>query len=456
MGQVTSYLIRVCSWGYWFPPSTPAITSYSSYRISSLTPEQTKSLFQFPYRVENKDLSRTYQCNVLSKYTVLDPDDPLKSIIQCILFRSEENGNHAIFTEGESRAIGCMFGMVIGDALGAPLEFSPLCYDDILITGFERSEFFEFPYNKFELKPGQWTDDSSMGLCLAESLLVCDEFNPIDLRVRFLNWWDFGYRNAFGDELRSSVGLGGCIGMSFSEFQKMKSEYTTAGDPFTSGNGSIMRLAAVPIFYHDNMELGMDIASKQSKTTHQGYEAAECCRLMSHIIISFINANSELSFEQRKECILGNLKNTFTSSLYSVQCLANSMNEEAHESNEQLDLNDRQWNWQAEPFHYAESRAKQQPGYIGSYCMDGLAMSLHCVWVTNSFEEALLKAINLCGDADTVGSITGQIAGSLYGVESIPSDWIKTIQKWDNEGDIALTALKLFRNEKVTFTPTSQ
>eukprot|EP00043_Microstomoeca_roanoka_P008676 m.83463 g.83463 ORF g.83463 m.83463 type:complete len:142 (-) comp14345_c1_seq2:134-559(-) len=84
-----------------------------------------------------------------------------------------------------------------------------------------------------------------------------------------------------------------------------------------------------------------------------------------------------------------------------------------------------------------------------SYCMDGLAMALHCVWTTDSFPGAVLKAVNKRGDADTVGAITGQIAGAIYGYTKIPHDWIETIRQWDPHNTIAIRAYKLFNHQFV-------
>ena len=75
--------------------------------------------------------------------------------------------------------------------------------------------------------------------------------------------------------------------------------------------------------------------------------------------------------------------------------------------------------------------------------MDATAMALHCVWSTHSFAEAILKAVNMRGDADSVGSVTGQIAGAFYGVLALPPEWIKTVAKWDNY-HTALRAYRLF------------
>lgn len=79
-------------------------------------------------------------------------------------------------------------------------------------------------------------------------------------------------------------------------------------------------------------------------------------------------------------------------------------------------LEDRNWNWRDESHTYSPCRLYQQPGYIGSYCMDALSMALHTVWFSNSFREVVAKNADMGGDCDTVGSIAGQIAGAIYGV----------------------------------------
>ena len=121
--------------------------------------------------------------------------------------------------------------------------------------------------------------------------------------------------------------------------------------------------------------------------------------------------------------ILNNLAQFKCSYSKSVNYLANSQ-QEGNNVN-------RNWNWKDNNFKYSEERARKQPGYIGSYCMDCLSMALHVLYTTNSFEEAILKGTNLCGDADSVGSVIGQIAGAYYGLDSINKKWIETINKWD-------------------------
>eukprot|EP01127_Copromyxa_protea_P024769 TRINITY_DN9938_c0_g1_i3.p1 TRINITY_DN9938_c0_g1~~TRINITY_DN9938_c0_g1_i3.p1 ORF type:complete len:358 (-),score=36.29 TRINITY_DN9938_c0_g1_i3:25-1098(-) len=347
--------------------------------------------------------------------------------------------------------MGTFMGMVIGDALGAPFEFSPVRYNEIEMTrGFEDSHIWTVHgYNHFSLKPGQWTDDASMGFCIADSLLVCRGWNPLDTRLRFLNWWRLGYCNAFGFDTertnKGSVGLGGNISMSMGEFQNAHNKYTCEGDKMTSGNGSIMRNAAIPLFYFNDKEKALRVARKQSKTTHQGYEARECCRLLTYICMKGIEQGASAS----KVSVLGDLSE-FQTTQYSVFCLANSKKEEKHADNKGMDLEDRNWDWKDPNFRFSVTRARRQPGYIGSYCMDALAMALHCVWTTNDFFSALIKCVNMRGDSDSFGSVSAQIAGSIYGLQGIPKFWLRTVCKWDPDYNIPLRAYKLFTHRPLT------
>eukprot|EP00051_Salpingoeca_urceolata_P002018 m.46199 g.46199 ORF g.46199 m.46199 type:complete len:255 (+) comp11838_c0_seq1:198-962(+) len=175
----------------------------------------------------------------------------------------------------------------------------------------------------------------------------------------------------------------------------------------------------------------------------QGDEAAECCRILSFAIVKFIQGAAMESKQELKEQVLGSL-HEYGPTMYSGECLAKGVAEQEHDENSELDLKDRKWTWKSEEHKYCRSRARAQPGYIGSYSMDGLCMALHCVWTTASFEAAVLKAANMRGDADTVAAITGQLAGALYGVTAIPAGWLAEVNRWDN-GTIALRARWLFQ-----------
>ncbi|KAH3762866.1 ADP-ribosylglycohydrolase family protein [Pelomyxa schiedti] len=419
--------------------------SQSQGTKTPMTAEEAAVAFRFP---EGVDIDRddTWTSSALSGFSILRPDDPDRAAVQKRLLNNEWTGE-----ENASRAVASMLGMMIGDALGAPLEFSRVRYNVIELRGFEDRHIWQG--TRFGLSPGQWTDDASMGLCLADSLLCCRGFNPQDLRLRFQNWWSFGYNNAFSKVVRTrdnqqligrgSVGLGGNISSSFTEFLKSKTEYTTAGDRETSGNGSLMRNAPVALYYCHELAKLLDFSYKQSKTTHQGDEAADCCRVLSYIIGRAVTTPAT-----KEEALSGIDMAHFAPPLcYSVQCLANSVAEEANPSNQKLKLEDRNWNWKDPNFRWSANRAREDPGYIGSYAMDALSMALHCVWTTPDFPSALIKAANTCGDSDTVCDITGQIAGAIYGAGQIPKTWIEAVQQWEpTPGDSALKAWKLYHH----------
>ena len=326
-------------------------------------------------------------------------------------------------TKLEKSCVGAMLGMAIGDAMGARVEFKNLDYNYNKVKDMGNDVG-----GKFKLKPGQWTDDTALGLCLADSLIENDgKFDGYDIMKRFISWWFYGYNNPFrfddNKANKQSIGLGGNVKGSFMDFFSNQgyNEFTTFGDTSTSGNGSIVRNAPIPICFYKNMEKALDMAKKQSKVTHQGNQAAGCCQLLTYIIVKILNG------EDLKN-ILNNLKYEFKCEYKSVNYLAYS----------QKDENGNNWNWNSKKYEYNQLRALSNPGYIGSYSMDAMAMTLHILINTNSFQEAILKGVNLCGDADSLGAVIGQIAGAFYGLDGIPKDWIEKIYQWDKYKEIAL------------------
>ena len=365
---------------------------------------------------------RNWNSNNFNDYSIFETNqelfkDDIKFIQDLIINYINTKKLSVKLNNLESGSIGSMLGMAIADAMGHRFEFEPVRYNEITLR-----DMGEGPGGKFQLLPGQWTDDTSMGLCLADSLIMNKgEYDAHDLMHRFLSWWYCGYNNAFRfDNSRSgSVGLGGQISGSFMYYINNPKKLTIYGDINSSGIGSIMRNGAVPICYHDNIEKGMEVAKLQSYLTHQGNEAAECCRLLTYIITKILNRKDE----EKLVDIISNLEK-FETPVNSVKCLALSQ-KESEDPN-------RNWNWKDKDFRYSPKRSESQPGYIGSYAMDGMAMALHVIYYTNTFEDAIIKVVNLRGDSDSVGAVVGQIAGAYYGLENIPPDWIKAVSQWDN------------------------
>ena len=314
-----------------------------------------------------------------------------------------------------SSCMGSLYGMIVGDSWGHVLEFVPVQYEKEIIKNLDQTNF-RAPgvLNKFGLKPGQYTDDSSMGLCLADTLLTRGHVDCVDLRKRFVMWWYLGYNNAFRHDTSTrenkmwfgrSVGLGGQISMSLKSFISNPSEKYAKGDENMSGNGSIMRLCPLPIFYRDaDTECLVSESMKQSFTTHSGIQSAECAAVLSYIIVSAIHSQNKsgkefldsLDFTPIQEYLITDAVKCITRSCDNESWTADNYNKEA---------SDQFWNWKEENYKYSPTRSALNPGYVGGYACDNLAMALHCVYNTDSFARAVLKCINMCGDTLEINKI---------------------------------------------------
>ncbi len=176
---------------------------------------------------------------------------------------------------------GCLLGLACGDAVGTTVEFQPrntfTPVTDMVGGG------------PFSLKPGQWTDDTSMALCLAESLLQKRGFDAADQMGRYLNWWHWGYLSSTGDCFDIGMTVRGAL-----------ERYQSHGDPFagdtaadTAGNGSLMRLAPVVLFFYPDRERIRDFAALSSRTTHGATEAVECCQVLADVIANALTGASK-------------------------------------------------------------------------------------------------------------------------------------------------------------------
>lgn len=358
-----------------------------------------------------------------------------------------------------NRAMGSMVGMAVGDALGHPFEFQP-AQDTATRIRFDLPTMtFYGESNSFRLQRGQWTDDASMGLCMADSLILRQGFDGSDMRVRFWCWWYRGYNNAFRKDKgrSSSVGLGGNIAKSLQEVscyigKPVPPAFTATSED--AGNGSLMRFTPIALFHHSSsMDEVYDAARRSSYTTHPGIIAAEACTLLAHLIVRAMqlpgtggvgNVQRFLEDTTKEYLEMSGLKDKSGWGYDQMKQVVNSSPENATE---------RVWNWKHESLDIASTlRARGRryngypvsDGYFGSYSLDGLAMALWSVYHTNSFDEAVTRSINLLGDADSHGSITGQLAGAIYGYNAINPQFIKWLTPWDDH-EFAVRALLLYQ-----------
>lgn len=360
-----------------------------------------------------------------------------------------------------SRAVASLTGLAVADWVGAALEFLEV-RDEPGESRWDHESFTWQNPNRNEiergiLQPGQWTDDTSMALCLADSLIVHGKVDGSDVRLRFWCWIGEGMNNPFRlDKDRSdrrSFGLGFNTAKSLMVLRTSEiiaPEYINPGSS-DSGNGGLMRLAPVAIFYHYDLEMALDAAARSSLTTHPGALATETAKYLAFLLHTAINRPKEDERTARDFLIqtssayaarldsLGSTDPDTTAAIAEVRALATSSKEGALE---------RCWNWQLPSLELLETfraRGEKYNGhpvsrcYAGSYCMDGLAMALHAVSSTDCFDRAVEKAVNFLGDADTVGAIAGQIAGAFYGISGIDERYLNALNTWDR-GEIACRA----------------
>jgi len=281
----------------------------------------------------------------------------------------------------EDRAVGALLGLAVGDALGATLEFTTRDSRPAITTLVGGG-----PFN---LKPGQWTDDTSMALCLADSLIACRKLDPHDLLNRFVSWWRRGENSVTG----SCFDIGNTTASSLRRFEQTGEVFAEL-DPAQAGNGSLMRLAPVVLFAGESADLAEELAFIQSRTTHPAREAHDACRYFSRLL---------------HEAFSGGLKGDV--------------------------LNDRAWDGEPAVAAIAAGgwRGKERSEISSSgYVIHTLEAALWCVARADSFAEAVLLAANLGDDSDTVAAVTGQLAGALWGKAGIPADWVEVLA-WSGE-----------------------
>jgi ADP-ribosylglycohydrolase len=198
-----------------------------------------------------------------------------------VLHWKEPDQSHTRAAARFDRFQGCLLGLAVGDAVGTTLEFtSPGTFAPIAdMTGG----------GPFHLQPGQWTDDTSMALCLAASLVERQAFDPRDQMERYIRWWQQGYLSSTGH----CFDIGTTVATALRRFQTTGEPLAGSTAPHTAGNGSIMRLAPVPMWCCNHPEAAMQYAGQSSRTTHGAQAAVDACRYLGGLLVGAINGASK-------------------------------------------------------------------------------------------------------------------------------------------------------------------
>jgi ADP-ribosyl-[dinitrogen reductase] hydrolase len=285
------------------------------------------------------------------------------------------------------RAVGALVGLAVGDALGTTLEFSRR---DALprqteITGG----------GPFHLAPGQWTDDTSMALALADGLLTRGGYDARDVMDRYVAWWKEGEYSSTGE----CFDIGTTVRGSLETYLATGRPEAGSRAPDTAGNGSIMRLAPAVLFALPDERAAHGLAVRQSLTTHGAPECLEACDAMARVMTASINGGEATLAE----------------------------GDYATPGGKRIAIGE----WRT------MDRARvRSTGYV----IDTLEAALWADAQGRDFEHALILAVNLGGDADTVGAVAGQIAGARHGMSGMPARWLDAIHDLDG---IVSTAKRL-------------
>lgn len=401
-----------------------------------------------PFLKNLKTANFAKQKTDLVPYDLISKDDPDRIIVEKKLQREIPFDNTR-----ENKVFGCFIGLAIGEALGVFTEGSLLDYDRKDIKEFEDINDVIKP--ELKTKKGQYKTATSLGICMADSILFHDfTYNGKDLRYRTLLWYYLGYNNGKNAEEheddRFSKGCGpatynACVDFINKQADRVSSYGVQDNE---NGNGTIIRIAAVPIAFIEDLSRCVDYATEQSYTTHNGSEAAECAGLLSFVAWHLLNIEGVDGCKS----FMANLGDTFKSKNKAVQCLAESRQEDQEDlklynSKFNKTIADRNWNWQDPNFKYSPHRSESGK-LVGVYCMDALAMGLHIIYYANSYKEAILKAVNLGGDSVSLGATVGMLAGAMYGYNDDMKKWyLNYVAKWD-EKKCAIRAYKLLNTSE--------
>jgi len=293
---------------------------------------------------------------------------------------------------------GCLLGLAVGDAVGTTLEFKA------------REEFSPISDmvggGPFRLNAGEWTDDTSMALCLATSLVDKAGFDPQDQMERYCRWWKDGYLSSNG----RCFDIGNTVRAALRQFQTTGNPIAGSTNSHSAGNGCIMRLAPVPMFYYPDHAAAIRFSAESSRTTHGAQECIDACRLLAGIIIRALSGLS------KEEVLLGD-RELFDGEP-KIVVLARGAYRDKSET------------------------AIQGTGYV----FHSLEAALWCFYQTEDFRAAILKAANLGDDADTTAAICGQVAGAYYGEEGIPPPWLNRLVM---RREISSLADRLFQTQQL-------
>ena len=295
----------------------------------------------------------------------------------------------------KDRMLGGLWGAVVGDALGVPVEFQ----------GREVRKNYPVAdmrgYGTYDQPPGTWSDDSSLLLCTTESLI--DGFDTARMGELFVRWMKDRYWTPHG----VVFDIGNSTRSSIQRMMNGTAPEAAGGDSeYDNGNGSLMRILPVAIYFERSSPSAViSSAHKASALTHRHYMAQAACAFYCIMVKALLEG--------------ANLHGAYELTAYVVQSYY-----------DRLSFSSRQ------PFsHFSRlfsgniADLPEDEIESGGYVVHTLEAGIWCLLNSSSYEEAVLKAVNLGGDTDTTATVAGGLAGVHYGYDAIPEEWLRRIAR---------------------------
>lgn len=287
-----------------------------------------------------------------------------------------------------------LLGFVIGDAMGVPIEFT------------DRETLIKNPitqmtgYGTYNQPEGTWSDDTSMTVATMDAIITKKEINYKSIMSNFLSWFAVGKYTATG----SMFDIGATCSDALAKFSSGSYEPLDCGmdDINSNGNGSLMRMLPIAIYaYYKklNDDEIISLVNDISSLTHAHEISKMACYIYVRYVMCLLDGKDKIaSYEE--------IKNLDYTSY----------------SDETIKVFDRVLKTDISKYSLDEIKST---GYV----VDSLEASLWVILNTESFKQAIIGSINLGNDTDTIGAITGSMAGIIYGYESIPDIWLDKLKK---------------------------
>lgn len=294
-----------------------------------------------------------------------------------------------------------LIGFVVGDAMGVPLEFTP------------REELLKKPVTKmigngtYNLPAGTWSDDTSMMIATIDSINAKNGIDLKDIALKFSAFKNHASYTATGEVFD----IGNTCRMAIDKFEENREDPTLCGidDINANGNGSLMRI--LPIAYYaiekklKEYEI-LELVRQISSMTHAHEISVMGCYFYVRYVIFLLNGKDKYSAYSMAKCVDYGMFKEGTQEVYS-RLIKDDISK--------VKVND-----------------IKSTGYI----VDSLEAAIWVTLKSENYKEAVIGAINLGGDTDTIGALTGALAGIVYGYDFIPEEWKDNIAKKEYLMDI--------------------